>query len=100
MYLPSHTYHSQDVNQHIDPVLLGPRISRNDEGECSDEGYRSDEGTSEHSATSDEEHELPGQHAPRGQIYFIIHDHSLTLNYRLCHRCTKYSTDQARISPS
>ena len=99
-YLPSHTYRSQDVNHNIDPSLLGPKTSRNDEGECGDEGYRSDEGTSEHSATSDEEHELPGRRAPRGQIYFIVHDHSLTLIYRFCRRSTKYTTDQARISPS
>ena len=99
-YLPSHTYRSQDVNHNIDPSLLGPKTSRNDEGECGDEGYRSDEGTSEHSATSDEEHELPGRRAPRGQIYFIVHDHSLTLIYRFCRRSTKYTTDQAHISPS
>jgi len=96
-----------DVNQNIDPSLLGPAISKNnedrnnDEGEGGDEeGYHSeyDGSTSGHSGMSDEEHELHGQHAPRGQICFIVRNHSLMFIYRLCRQCAEYSSDEARIS--
>ena len=106
-YLAPRNHSLPDVNQNIYPSLLGPAISKNNEdrnngeGEGGDEeGYHSeyDGSTSGHSGISDEEHELHGQHAPRGQICFIVCNHSLTFIYRLCHRCAEYSSDEAHIS--
>ena len=98
---PSHSYSC--VDQNIDPSLRGPAISRNNrnqsngQGERDDEGYSSDGSTSRRSGTSDEEHESRGQCAPRGQIYFTCHDHSLTLIHRLCRQSAEYSENQACV---